>query len=282
MNLMDCSSRNLTSLPSYWPVDAKKIFLDNNGIKTIKRGDFSFKRLPHLTELYFQNNEINTTENGSIDNLHRLKTLWLHNNKLKSINFDIFDNLYLLNVLTLHGNPWECTCEFGPSFQKFITTRLSIISNAKSIYCKYSNLTNANMQSVIKTREVELNQEGMFSQPVLDIDFSFCENISLTRIIHHRSGESLTGLITVTVLFLCIGCLSILVFKQRLLLRVWIYNKFGVHFHRESDDDEDKPYDVFLAHARDDDRFVIGSLLPELECSEAPYKVRNLHFYMYY
>ena len=54
-------------------------------------------------------------------------------------------------------------------------------------------------------------------------------------------------------------------FKNRLLLREWAYNHFGARCCRRNEENEDKPYDVFLAHAREDDYFVVNDLLPGLE-----------------
>ena len=79
------------------------------------------------------------------------------------------------------------------------------------------------------------------------------------------------------VIFASVGCLGILIHRNRLLVKVGLYNRFGIHFQHEAEDDEDKPYDVFIAHARNDDAFVIGTILPELEEREISYKVTNMH-----
>ena len=203
-----------------------------------------------------------------------LKTLQLHGNGLGFINLSIFDDLPSLEHLTLHDNPWECTCAFGPAFQKFITN--DFISEPRIISCKYFNLSDVFMQSAMTGPFVELKHATQVTLPLWEIDFSHCEN-STTRTIHKKSNSVLGVIITVTV-FVSIGCLGILIVRNLLLVKVWLYNRFGIHFRHEADDDEDKPYDVFIAHARNDDAFVIGSILPELEERQVSYKVTNMHF----
>ena len=275
VNLMNCSSRSLTSLPLYWPSNMNKVFLDKNGIEQIKRNLFNNLKLTHIEEVYLQNNKISVIENGCFENMVDLKIIWLHNNSLNFINLSIFEDLPSLEGLTLHDNPWDCNCAFGPAFQRFIANKF--ISDPRTISCKYINSSHVYMKSARTRSVVELRHAPLATLPVLDIDFSFCANITLRTI--HQKSNSVAGLTIMAAIFVFVGCVAILFYSNRLLVRVCLYNRFGVHFHHEADDDEDKPYDVFLAHARNDDVFVIGNILPELEEREVSYKVGRMHIF---
>ena len=77
------------------------------------------------------------------------------------------------------------------------------------------------------------------------MDFFICRNE--TETIEHRYHISLVA--SMAAVFVFIAMIILLIFKNRLLLRVCAYNKCGTRCHKEDNDNEDKPYDVFLAYA---------------------------------
>ena len=161
VNFMNCSSRFLMSLPSYWPIKMHKVFLDNNGIEEINSDLFNHLKLPKIEEVYLQYNRISKIENGCFENMVQLNTLQLHGNSLSFINLSIFDDLPSLKRLTLHDNPWNCSCEFGPDLRKFIMKRF--ISELKIIYCKHFDSNDVYMQSARGGPSVELRQFSSWS-----------------------------------------------------------------------------------------------------------------------
>ena len=77
--------------------------------------------------------------------------------------------------------------------------------------------------------------------------------------------------------FVFTAMITLLIFKNRLLLRVWAYNKCGIRCHREDNDNKDKPYDVFLAYALADEEIAVLRILPMLEFGPKSYVVRQLY-----
>ena len=270
--LVDCSSRNLTFFPKVWPRQARVISLKDNLIEKVEKGIFTDNNSVKLEILYLQNNKINVIEKGSFQKLSRLTTLQLHRNHLKNIDLTMFVDMTQLKNLTLHGNPWHCDCTFGPSFKEFVTTGHDIVKKPGAIYCKDLDLKDTENNKIIKSQLNTSDHKSTIAIPLLKINFLFCGNVTKSTTI---TKQSIIGVASVVTISLGVGCIVILIFKKRLLLRVCIYNKFGARFHHEDDDNEAKPYDVFIAHAEEDERLVVEKFLTKLEGREPSYKVRR-------
>ena len=241
---MSCTSKNLTSVPHDFPSLITEIILHSNSIKTVEDGAFNNNNLNHLERLDLSDNMISIIADKAFGNVSSLEWLMLHNNDLTGLNLTILDNMPNLKKLSLHNNPWECDCIFGPTFQTFIRKNNKMIHEPFSIYC-------------IVTKE-----------PILDINFHYCQKLK----------HSVVGLATMSAVLVFVAFIVILIYKLRLLLRVWAYNRFGAPCHKEYEENDDKPYDVFLAYALDDDGFVVNTLLQGLEEGPKSYAVRQLYF----
>ena len=265
--ITDCSSRNLTTIPNEWPEQVKKILLNDNAIVKIEKNGLLSSKLQQLEELHLQDNDITAIDRGCFQDLSHLKTLWLHKNNLSTIDLGIFDDLPSLKNLTLFDNPWECDCQFAPVFKKFITAKSNIIFRPFRIQCRHILFTKNERNRLIHSPDAASDPESLYKKPLVEIDFFFCKD----EVIKH----SIVVPVTLSVLFVVICSVGILVYMNRLLIMVWIYNKFGARFHHEDDDNEAKPYDVFIAHTAEDEMFVVNAILPELEETEPAYKVRE-------
>ena len=266
--LVDCSSRNLTFFPKMWPRQARVISLNGNLIEKVEKGIFTDNNSVKLENLYLHDNKINVIEKGSFQKPFWLTTLQLHRNYLRTINLAIFDDLPSLKNLTLYDNPWECDCKFAPEFKKFIISKSNIIFRRFRIHCTNIGFTETEINRLINRSDgADSDPESLYKKPLVEIDFSFCKD----EVIKH----SIVVPVTLSVLFVVMCSVGILAYMNRLLIIVWIYNKFGACFRHEDDDNEAKPYDVFIAHTAEDWKFVVTEILPELEETEPSYKVRK-------
>ena len=274
--IMVCISTNLTSIPQEFPNFVTEIVLSSNYIKTVQEGAFDKAGTNFLERLDLSDNLLHSIDNKAFGNVSSLEWLMLHNNNLRVLNLSIFDDLPNLKNLSLHKNPWECECTYGPIFQTFIKENYRIIYKPFSIYCTYNG--NFTQRQLIEKNVTYFN---ITREPILDIDFNFCHNRTVHKTVEHRYHLSVAGLATISTVFVFVAFIVILIYKHRLLLRVWAYNRFGARCHKENEENDDKPYDVFLAYALEDDNFVVNNLLQGLEEGPKSYAVRQLLLRIY-
>ena len=268
VRFMDCSHQNMTTLPVIWQQRTQTIFLNGNNIKEVRNESFTYDKMKQLQKLYLQDNNITLIERGGFQNLTVLNTLHLNNNSLTWIDLTLFQETPSLKHLTLHGNPWKCDCTFGPAFKDFITVNAKIIERPNTVMCMYSDDT----QSAITTTAGGV----LFTKPLLEEDFNNCRNSSQREILKHVTKHSIIGAVSVAAILVALGCIGIGLYSNRLLIMIWAYTRFGARFHYEDEDNEAKPYDVFIAHTREDEMFIVQNLLPQLEEGPLSYKVNGL------
>ncbi|KAJ8047391.1 Leucine-rich repeat-containing protein 4 [Holothuria leucospilota] len=99
---MDCSSRQLRSVPTQLNKDFIFINLNENVIEIIQQSDFA--GLTQLLTLSLSSNRISKIEEGSFSDLLQLRDLSLDNNRLTLLTTEHFVGLSNLQVLQLHGN----------------------------------------------------------------------------------------------------------------------------------------------------------------------------------
>ncbi|CAJ0968282.1 unnamed protein product [Ranitomeya imitator] len=102
MDFCDCSSLQLTSIPSTLPRQMKGLDLSNNLIQTIS--DDELKPYENLRVLCLYGNEIHSITNNSFQSLQNLEELDLSYNKLPILSSDWFGGLHKLRQLNLLGN----------------------------------------------------------------------------------------------------------------------------------------------------------------------------------
>ena len=272
-NIVVCASGNLTAVPQRFPYYATEIALQYNFIKTLDNGAFTYNNIYHLNTLLLNDNNIELIEDNAFVNSSSIQTLTLHNNNLQTVNFTIFERMLSLKFLSLYGNSWKCDCTFGPELQTFVRQNIDIIYNARLIYCTYQKPSD--LDGNPNTSVMQTNMDMSATESILNIDFDFCKNATVHRSIKHRKVVSVEGLVSMGAVFVCITCIVILIHRNRLFLQIWAYNRFGARCHHEDEDNVNKPYDVFIAYAIEDDRFVVLDLLPGLEQGPKQYSVRH-------
>ncbi|XP_052083069.1 toll-like receptor 4 [Mytilus californianus] len=124
----DCSSRNLTFIPTECPQNTSELYLANNYLNIL--GKETFSRYTHLTYLDIGNCNITSIEQSAFDDLTQLKDLIFFNNPMKTFQTNVFAPLNDLRVLSVSHNllstypreSWSdffkittLICEDGPS-----------------------------------------------------------------------------------------------------------------------------------------------------------------------
>ncbi|XP_034410670.1 leucine-rich repeat-containing protein 3-like [Cyclopterus lumpus] len=105
--VVQCTSRNLESIPSDLPKDTVVLLLSSNQIRNIPKETFA--ELHRLRELDLSHNAIESVEVGAFHGISEsLQTLDLSNNHLSSLPKDTFGKLSAR--VRLSHNPWHCEC----------------------------------------------------------------------------------------------------------------------------------------------------------------------------
>ncbi|XP_074847996.1 toll-like receptor 2 type-2 [Carettochelys insculpta] len=125
----DCSSRNLSTIPSGLTIDVIRLNLSYNSIKHVRENDF--KRSVNLRVLLLQFNQIWTIDNGSFIFLRKLEHLDLSNNKLTNLSPSWFGHLFSLRHLNIQGNLYS-TLGDNPLFSNLKTLRSLHLGNNNS------------------------------------------------------------------------------------------------------------------------------------------------------
>ncbi|KAF2881868.1 hypothetical protein ILUMI_24300 [Ignelater luminosus] len=99
---VDCSQKNLVSVPSDIPKWTSQLNLNNNRLRSFNRD--AFKDLTELTELKINKNKIAVIPKDGFDSLKRLRILELNRNQLRDIEALTFKSLEQLTVLKLKRN----------------------------------------------------------------------------------------------------------------------------------------------------------------------------------
>ncbi|XP_014472682.1 PREDICTED: protein toll [Dinoponera quadriceps] len=244
---IDCSSKNLTDVPSDVkdPGDKYKLGLDFSGNM--------IKKMPNLAELNLQSARLLDLSHNNISEIFRdglpnvVQVLELHNNNISRISRDVLDflrNSTNLTRLTLHGNPWECDCE-ATDFLDFVQTEYVKILNLPGVICRG-------------------------------------KNYSISRMTMNDLCPSETELfIGISVVIAFIGILvGVFGFYYRYQrnIKVWLFaRQWCLWFVTEEELDKEKLYDAFISYSHKDHQFVEEELVTKLESGPKPFKL-CLHY----
>ena len=273
---MTCRSTNLSSVPQDFPNFVTEMILSSNYIETVEERALDKASVKPLKGLDLSDNKIHFIDVRAFKNVPSLEWLKLHNNNLKVLETSILDFIPSLLNLSLHDNPWKCDCAFGPKFKGFIEQNHEIIFKPFSINCTY-NTSNGIFTPSEKSTKQRWDHSITRRKPILDMDTEFyiCRNRTIHKTIEHRYHFSLVA--SMAAVFVLTAMITLLMYKKRLLIRVWAYNTCGTRCHKEDNDNKDKPYDVFLAYALADEEIAVFDILPTLEFGPKSYVVRQLY-----
>ncbi|XP_029968845.1 leucine-rich repeat-containing protein 17 [Salarias fasciatus] len=104
--LLDCSSKDLNSIPADLPSDIVKMDLSHNGIKHLRPKQFLLSK--DLKMLNLSGNNLHDIDTAAFAGLLYLRELDLSNNSLHHFQYGVLEDLYFLRKLSLDDNPWVC------------------------------------------------------------------------------------------------------------------------------------------------------------------------------
>ncbi|CAL7933908.1 unnamed protein product [Xylocopa violacea] len=241
--LVDCSNRNLTSVPRNvtFPRDYQlELNFSNNKLTRFEIDANNTQ----ISKLLLSNNNIYDV---SVNELPlNLKVLELDNNNISRLNPEVLNFMNASSMtLTLHGNPWICDCN-AIDFLSFVQTKVNQITDSLSISCK----------------DIATPMLKMIATDLCPTDTIMIVGASL--------AIAISGLI--------IGLLAALYYRYQQEIKVWLYaHQCCLWLVTEDELDKDKLYDAFISYSHKDEDFVVNELVPKLENGPRPFKL-CLHF----
>ena len=213
VKVADCSSRNLTIIPTYLDKDITHLLMRNNKIANIS----DINLYPNLTKLDLSFNLITRFQGGQFENLSKLEILDLrHQAKILTFcetNFpaDVFKGLGALKELRLRAVTGECNCPkqtFSriPSLERLyiegygmatsdgimpvLPVEISLLSNLRELEFIYSDTTRIS-SDFLKWVSGTLNVVGVRNSQLIEIDGAVFSNRSNLTTVNLAYNERL-------------------------------------------------------------------------------------------
>uniref|UniRef100_A0A914Z2S6 Uncharacterized protein n=1 Tax=Panagrolaimus superbus TaxID=310955 RepID=A0A914Z2S6_9BILA len=108
--VVDCSNRNLESIPEKLPRFTTTLLINKNKITEIL-ADNGLQKLPSLEKMHLNSNQLECISSDTFGKMRNLTLLSLAENNIKSISKEALENLPKLNSIYLSGNKFICTCD---------------------------------------------------------------------------------------------------------------------------------------------------------------------------
>ncbi|XP_041665333.1 toll-like receptor 13 [Cheilinus undulatus] len=182
---LNCSKRQLVSVPDEIPKDANSLTLYDNQIKKLQRGDFG--NLSQLRLLNLDSNLIAHVDDGSFMYLVALKELYMAHNSLTHLTSNIFRGLSNVTELDLNYNKitfiHDSAFHFLTSLQTVIldSNRLQTVSDIQPILNlpQLQKLSIAfNLFSTFESKDLNLNVSSSLRE--LDVEGNHLRRFSIT------------------------------------------------------------------------------------------------------
>ncbi|CAG9764628.1 unnamed protein product [Ceutorhynchus assimilis] len=234
--IVDCSKSKLTTYPKF------NFTLDQTFNQTyLLLGDNLLTRGPTENETNYSN-ITNLDLSGNLISAmdwvpSQIKELNLNNNLLTNLDSSFIRKLNSTRIERLHlqGNPWNCDCKTW-DLQVYL---MDNYKKADDIFCMNSNTELTKLTELCKV------------SPYLTIMLPIILGI-----------------------FLCFAIAFAVFYRYQTEIKIYLYAKnLCLWFVTEEELDKDKTYDVFISYANQDEAFIAGHLLPELEHGPHPFKV---------
>ncbi|CAL1289055.1 unnamed protein product [Larinioides sclopetarius] len=223
---VDCTNKNLNTIPEKFPLNVKEIDLQNNDITSFS--GFTAKNWLNLEILNIENNSLSTI---SLDFSSSMKDLKLAGNNLTRFPLNEWNTSSPLQLLSLSKNPWICDCQAW---------------EFRELLVKYQN-------SIIDVQEVRCNSQGKLANRIiiqLQKD-EMCPNFKIEKIV-------LIAGIAAFVVFLCLLCC---IYRKALAA---LFYTCGCGCLKNTEK-HDYNFDAFLLYADEDEDFALNIIAEGLE-----------------
>uniref|UniRef100_A0A8D8TN73 Protein toll n=1 Tax=Cacopsylla melanoneura TaxID=428564 RepID=A0A8D8TN73_9HEMI len=248
---VNCTSANLTHMPQHLNItleDKRAIPLNsrktNRTIKLILRNNSIQDFLKDSPEIYAWVKVLDLSFNKIKDSkdilqhLPRLETLNLSHNHLESLGRDFIDLLSsskYISSLFLSSNKWKCDCNITDLHNFLSLNKKEIVKDSEEIICH-------DLRQLYKMKSED-----------------FCTTPPKVMVV-------------LSIILAPLGVLGLLVtcfyHKFQHEIKVWLFaHQILLCWVSEEDIDSAKVYDAFVSYNEEDFRFVVKTLIPELEKS---------------
>ncbi|XP_070206404.1 toll-like receptor 13 [Littorina saxatilis] len=210
------------------------LYMGNFELHSIHKETFS--SLTQLRRLYLYRNRISEIPDGAFDSLINLKTLVLSYNQIQTIRESAFsfDTQERLVQVDLSQNPFSCDCDIL-WFQKWFLASPHLFPGWETSYA-CGNIPDKTLHSFV-------------------LDEQAC---------YLRLAQYKIILTCVTVFIIILFMISV-VFQYRWHIRLMLAFRGHSEIMRRRLQEEDFVYDIFVSCAEEDEHWVLGHLLTELE-----------------
>ncbi|XP_015784448.1 protein singed wings 2 [Tetranychus urticae] len=137
--MVNCSYRDLTSLPKNLPLGARIVQLNGNRLRSFYLSAADSSSWSTVRAVYLDNNEISGLQDLEISKILRnLLSINLQRNQMKEVPIHILEQFSHLLKINLSENPWTCDCN-TLTFQKWLQKHHEKVSDINKVYCTNSN-----------------------------------------------------------------------------------------------------------------------------------------------
>ncbi|XP_026205520.1 toll-like receptor 13 isoform X1 [Anabas testudineus] len=182
---VDCSSRELVTVPDDLPRHVTSVKLFHNLLKKIHRKDFG--SLSKLRSLNLQDNYITHVDDGSFIHLGALTTLDIRSNRLTNLTANLFQGLSNLTVLVLSTNHIKVIHTSAFQFLSSLQTVMLGFNNLQQITDIQPILQLPHLQELsisynlftsFETKDLQLSKSSGLK--VLDVSYNKLKKFSIT------------------------------------------------------------------------------------------------------
>lgn len=241
--LVDCSLRNLTTLPDILPNGLVELHVEYN---QIERVNISQKQ-ENVSALILSHNKLQNVDLTYFSS--KLKEVYLDSNKLTALPA-LFENLNLTKI-NLRNNFFTCDCE-NLWMKKWLKEKTKVfVGGAESVACSSGDTNQA--KPLVSVED---------SHFVCEDDFE--SSATVKEIVLYVVASFLSGTII----------LLLVVYAMRKEIKLILYTRFNWHpFDQVEDTDPTKIYDAFVSFNVRDKEWVTNTLQKKLEEQNPPYKL---------
>lgn len=239
--LVDCSARNLTTVPKLHPPKDNKY-----RVVDLRLQDNLLETLPDTTavsawetvyRLNVSNNRLDALETSNLP--FQLEMLDVSGNRLRAFGDGVAQQLKLLRNVHLKANPWECAC--GAELLNFVQANSTRITDFEAMQCESGQNITMNLQNEL------------------------CDN-------QWKAVAAICGI--VAVFFAIAVVLVSFGYRYQHEVKVWLFTHNWLQWLTSEEElDKDKVYDAFVSYSHKDEDFITEHLVPKLENAPMNFRV---------